>query len=173
MQPLKARQWCKALQRRKQESRKMKALETVQIEEQLLHKITFLSSKAFPTAYRAFPCTPSPSSVKMMKPNSETNLYHTATQSFHNWPTTCLHFLISHPKRITKHPCQCQYQSQEEMKELPRSWWQEQVWDEWYQGQTEFKQSGKFYNKHDNERSQDEKSNQGSKMTCRRTIRNN
>lgn len=95
MQPLKARQWCKALQRRKQESRNMKALETVQIEEQLLHSITCPSSKAFPAACRAFPCTPSPSSVKTVKLQFQ-NISH--GNSLHNWPTTCLHFLISYHK---------------------------------------------------------------------------
>ena len=45
MKPLKAHQQCKALQIRKEESRKAKTLETAQIEEQLFLGIALKESK--------------------------------------------------------------------------------------------------------------------------------
>lgn len=66
MKPLKAHQQCKALQIRKEESRKAKTLETAQIEEQLFLEDHphFQQGIKQPSI---IPCTQPPSPAKKMK----------------------------------------------------------------------------------------------------------
>lgn len=141
MKPLKSHQQCKALQIRKQKSRKVKTLETAQIEEQLLEDHTHFQQGIKQPSI--FACTQPPPPVKEMKLQFWAYSHHTATQPFYT--ADPLPVCISSKKKllkkkITKHPCQCQHQSW-------KGWQNEgnatqliarQVWDEWYQGQAEF-----------------------------------